>query len=362
MTDYYALFRPLLERGRVVYFVYHLAEQQVVYVNEAFEQLFGDPADHINDDLPHLLRRLHPDDQQHVAQLLAQAGPDELLENIELRLIRPDKGTQWLNVCLCRVLGPEGQIYLTGCVEDITPLKENMLNLQRFGTKKNAVLEILSHDLAGPLLALQQLTEHLEREVEGQLSASAEKMLHMMQRTCRDSVNLIHDFVDTEFLESANIELNLERTDLVLWAGTLVGEYQRSEATLHLNFTLEAPAEPVYVHIDVDKFHQVMNNLISNAVKFTPAGGQVTLRVEPLPDRVRMCVADTGIGIPEPLQPHLFEKFTKARRPGLRGEKTTGLGMSVIQTIVELHQATISFTSVEGEGSNFVIDLPAPTA
>ncbi|TGE29362.1 PAS domain-containing sensor histidine kinase [Hymenobacter metallicola] len=361
MTDHYALFRPLLERGRVVYFVYDSAEQRVVYVSKAFEQLTGDPADHINEDLPHLLRRLHPDDQQHVVQLLEQAEPEQVLEGIELRLTRPDGGIQWLNVSLCRVPGPDNKPYLTGTAEDITPIKEGMQNLQRFGTKKNAVLEILSHDLAGPLLVLQQLTEHLERETNGQLSAQAQKMLLLMQRTCRESVNMIHDFVDAEFLESANIELNLERTDLVVWVKTLVEEYQRSEDLLHLEFSLEAPPEPVYVHIDVDKFHQVINNLISNAVKFTPLGGQIMLRIEPQAEQVLLGVADTGIGIPEPMQPYLFEKFTKARRPGLRGEKTTGLGMSVIQTIVELHQATISFVSAEGQGSTFTIALPALT-
>ncbi|PJJ61072.1 PAS domain-containing sensor histidine kinase [Hymenobacter chitinivorans] len=361
MTDYYALFRPLLELGRTAYFVYLPAEHRVVYVSEAFQLLTGDPAQHVNEDLPHLLKRLHPDDRQYVAHRLEQAGLDEVLEGLELRLSRSDGNTQWLSVNLCRVLGPDGQEYLTGSALDVTRSKENIINLQKFGTKKNAVLEILSHDLAGPLLMLQQLTEQLELDTQGHLSAHAQKMLSLMQRTCRDSVSLIHDFVDAEFMESASVELHLTRTDLVVWMKTLVEEYQRTETLLHLHFDLQAPDFPVYVNVDMDKFHQVINNLISNAVKFTPDGGHITVRVEADQDRVRVIVADTGVGIPARYQPVLFDKFTKARRPGLRGEKTTGLGMSVIQTIVELHQGQVSFTSTEGEGSTFVVELPAAT-
>ncbi|UOQ52396.1 PAS domain-containing sensor histidine kinase [Hymenobacter cellulosivorans] len=362
MTDYHALFRPLLELGRTAYFVYHPAEHRIVYVSEAAQLITGDPAEHANDDLPHLLRRLHPDDEQYLTHRLEQAGLEEVLEGLEVRLARPDGGTQWLSVNLCRVLGPDdGQEYLVGSAVDVTAAKENTINIQKFGTKKNAVLEILSHDLAGPLLMLQQLTEQLELETQGNLSAPAQKMLSLMQRTCRDSVNLIHDFVDAEFMESASVELNLSRTDLVVWMKTLVEEYQRTESLLHLHFTLEAPAHPVYANVDIDKFHQVVNNLISNSVKFTPDGGHITVRVEAESDKVRVVVADTGVGIPAKYQPVLFDKFTKARRPGLRGEKTTGLGMSVIQTIVELHRGLITFTSTEGEGTTFVVDLPAAT-
>jgi two-component system sensor histidine kinase VicK len=362
MTDYYALFRPLLARGRAVYFIYHLAEQRVVYISETFEQLTGDPADHVNEDLPFWLKRIHPDDRRHVEQCLEKAAPEEVLEGLELRLTRTDGGTQWLGLTLSRTLDADGLAYLTGSVLDITKQKEVQLNLQKFGTKKNAVLEILSHDLAGPLMMMQQLTEQLEYEVKehghGELAEPTQKILHMMRRTCRDSISLIHDFVDAEFMESANVELNLERTDLVAWIGLLMGEYQRNETLMHLQFDFEVPDEPVYIPLDVDKFHQVVNNLLSNAIKFTPDGGRITARIEPHDDRVLVSVRDTGIGIPEKLQPLLFDKFTKARRPGLRGEKTTGLGMSVIRTIVELHHGRVTFSSTEGQGSNFVIELP----
>ena len=82
------------------------------------------------------------------------------------------------------------------------------------------------------------------------------------------------------------------------------------------------------------------------------------MRVAPGPGSVRVQVQDTGIGIPAVLQPHFFDRFTKARWPGLRGEKTTGLGMSIIKTIVELQQGRIWFASAENQGTTFFIELP----
>jgi two-component system sensor histidine kinase VicK len=96
--------------------------------------------------------------------------------------------------------------------------------------------------------------------------------------------------------------------------------------------------------------------MISNAIKFTPNGGRIGMRLAPQGERVVVSVADTGVGIPEAL---LFDKFTKARRPGLRGEQSTGLSMSVINTIVGLHQGRIWFDSTEGTGTTFHIELSA---
>ncbi len=116
--------------------------------------------------------------------------------------------------------------------------------------------------------------------------------------------------------------------------------------------------EKIYVPIDEYKFIQVINNLISNAIKFTPDGGVITVRIKPEKETVQISVSDTGVGIPEHLQEGLFEKFTKARRPGLKGEPSVGLGMSIIKTIVEWHGGKIWFESKENKGTTFHIELP----
>jgi two-component system sensor histidine kinase VicK len=152
-------------------------------------------------------------------------------------------------------------------------------------------------------------------------------ILNLMHETCARGVNLIHDFVDHEFLESANVELNLRRTDLTVWIAMLLEEYQRSESHTHLHFEYRAPTHPVYANIDVNKFQQVINNLVSNAIKFTPDGGTVTIELAQQADTIRLTVA--------------------------------GLGMSVIQTLVHLHGGQVAATSQEGAGTQVTIELPA---
>ena len=358
MPEYLDLFRPLLAHSNEIYFAYDLGEQRVAYVSPAYEQIVGDPSEHIHDDLPHLLGRVHPDDWQSLVQRVTQAAPEEYIQDVEVRLNQTPEGTQWMRVSVCPQQLPGGARYLVGTVRDITREKEVIIVGEKFNTKKNATLEILSHDLAAPLALLQQLTEQLTWEM-GDSSNSAQEVLQLMQRTCTQGVNLIRDFVDNEFLESSSVVLRLERADLVAWLRTTMEEYQRSEQRLRLSFDVVAADEPLYISFDINKLQQVINNLVSNAIKFTPDGGHIGVSVERRDAYALLKVADSGIGIPADMQEVLFDKFTKARRPGLRGERTTGLGMSVIKTIVELHQGRIWLESAEGQGTTFYVELPA---
>ena len=329
-----------------------------MYVSDAYAILTGDPLSHVHEDWPVLLKAIHPDDWQYLRQRVAQAAPTgELVEDVELRLTRASH-TQWLCVSVQQVAVPGEPTCLVGTVRDITREKEAAINTLLFNTKKNATLEILAHDLAGPLSLLQQLTDQLAWEVPD-ASTEARELLHLMGRTCQQSTNLIRDFLDAEFLESASVQLKPERADLAAWLRVLLEEYQKSEQFAQLHVEFVPPAQPLYVHCDVNKLQQVINNIISNAIKFTPEGGRISVRLDRYDSKARIAVADTGIGIPEALKPALFEKFTKARRPGLRGEKATGLGMSVMKTIVQLHQGRIWLDSTEGQGTTVYVELPA---
>jgi len=358
MLEYLDLLRPLLEHSNEIYFAYDLGEQRVVYVSAAYEQIIGDPSEHIHEDLPHLLTRVHPDDWQFLQQRVVQAAVEELVQDVEVRLNRTAENTQWMRVSVCTRQLPTGARYLVGAVRDITREKDALINGEKFNTKKNATLEILSHDLAAPLALLQQLTEHLTWELETS-NDKVQEVLRLMQRTCTQGVNLIRDFVDNEFLESSNVDMRLERADLVAWLRTTIEEYERSEQHMHLHFSFRPAEQPIYVSFDVNKLQQVVNNLVSNAIKFTPDGGSIAVSIEHRGDYALLTVTDTGIGIPANLQEVLFEKFTKARRPGLRGERSTGLGMSVIKTIMDLHKGRIWLESAEGQGTTFYLELPA---
>jgi two-component system sensor histidine kinase VicK len=356
MPDYLPLFHSFLAQRGEVCFAYDFTTKRVVYVSEAYEHLTGDPASLVHEDWPYLRAAIHPDDWQYLCQQVAQAAPGTVVENVELRLER--RSCQWLCVSVQRTTDAQGQPFLVGAVRDITAAKMVLLTGEKFNTKKNATLEILSHDLAGPLAMMQQFTDQLRYELP-QASAMANQLLDMMQRICQQGTDLIRDFVDTEFLESANVEMNIERADLAAWLGQAMQQYQETEQLTQLHFEYAPSEQPFYVNFDINKLQQVLNNLVSNAIKFTPDGGHIRVCLERHGAYARFTVADTGVGIPAALQPLLFDKFTKARRPGLRGEKTTGLGMSVIQTIVGLHQGRIWVESAEGQGTTMYVEVPA---
>ncbi|RZM21235.1 MAG: ATP-binding protein, partial [Pedobacter sp.] len=171
-------------------------------------------------------------------------------------------------------------------------------------------------------------------------------------------IKLIRDFIDQEFIESASVKLVRSRVELVGKISTASQDYLNMQESLRVNFSCRSNRNTVFAEIDEDKFMQVINNLVSNALKFTPEGGKIDIYIRENKKEVLITVADTGIGIPKRFHATLFEKFTDARRSGLRGERSTGLGMSIIKSIVEWHEGKIWFVSEEGSGTTFFIQLP----
>nr|WP_230688124.1 ATP-binding protein [Hymenobacter jeongseonensis] len=169
---------------------------------------------------------------------------------------------------------------------------------------------------------------------------------------------MIRDLINLEFLASANTDLKRDRIEVGAALRAPLEDLQREQDLLGHPFAYTLPAEPVYARLDVNKITQVLTNLVSNAIKFTPDGKRVAVRVEAAAGSVRIHVSDEGIGIPVALQPYLFERFTKARRAGLRGEQTTGLGLAICKTIVEWHQGTLRVYSTEGQGTTFTVEIP----
>ncbi|MBX0292616.1 PAS domain-containing sensor histidine kinase [Hymenobacter sp. HSC-4F20] len=360
MLDFATLFRPLADRSQVLYFAYRLETGQVEYVSPAYEAVIKRAPEAVNEDLPELLARLHPEDQEFASARLNHVLQGKFVEDVELRLL-PPRGVlqriQWLCLTVGRVEQAPGYTYLTGTVHDITRAREYIDNANRFNKKKNITLEVLSHDLAGPFIMIKQVAGYVSERIEKLQDTQLTELLLTMQTTCQDSVNLIRDFVDHEFLESSNVELKLERLDLATELRTLVAEYEKSGDEIQKRFTFDGPPT-CYLYLDENKFMQVVNNLVSNSIKFTPDGGHIHVSVQDSGEQVLVAVADNGIGISKKYENTLFERFTPARRPGLRGEKSTGLGMSIIKVIVELHQGTISYESEEGQGTTFYIRLP----
>lgn len=354
------LLQQVLDVSPQTFFLYDADTSRVLFVSAAYERLFPERRrENATTDLPDLLALLPPADQKYALHCLRELIAGQHCDDLLLRLQpRPEVPVRWLNMQAQRSFSPEGHVLLSGTVSDVTVEQEYLRNADKYMAKKNTTLEILSHDLAGPFNMLQQLAEFLEERTRALEDDQVQKMLRIMRDTCRDSVNLIRDFVDGEFMDSASVDFKPGRVDLVPALQDVIDMYQRGQHLVAKHFSFHPGLPTLLVDIDNNKFLQVINNLVSNAIKFTREGGHIAVGLEQRPDHVLVTVADDGIGIPAHLLPVLFDRFTKARRPGLRGEKTTGLGMHIIETIVRLHKGHIWVESQENVGTTFFIRLP----
>ena len=306
-----------------------------------------------------LLDSVHPEDREYVVQQFHKIMNGEAGKDIEFRIQFPDKSVKWLCVNAALNEKESAECVITGGAEDVTAIKGKTAFLKRSMAKKGSVLSILVHDLAGPLKNINGICYLIKEELKEYNNPELDKMIGMVTKTSERSMHLIKEFVTQDFLESTSVEVTKKRTDIVAELREVIKQYKSFEEFAgSKTFNLHSSNDKVYVKIDAYKFMQVINNLISNAVKFTHEGGVINLYVEEKEEDVLIIVADNGVGIPASLQGVLFEKFTKARREGLKGEPTIGLGMSIVKTIVEWHNGRIWFESKEKKGTTFYIEIP----
>lgn len=355
------VFEPLAAQTSTVYFCYRPADQQVLYVSPAYEHVLGGIITAVNEELPAWLAALHPDDRPYLTERLTYAATQCIaVEEVLIRVFQPNGHLRWLTLTAVGHMPSDGTPgpLLIGQLVDVTRTQAILENANRYQAKKNSMLEILSHDLASPLVLVEQASEYITEKVEHLADTQLNQLIGNIRQACREGVDIIRDFVDQEFLDSTAVDLKLVRLDLAERLHIVIDNYQERQHAAGHTFQFTKSHASIYAQIDENKFLQVINNLIGNAIKFTPNGGHIRMYLTQHPQHLLITVEDNGIGIPQEQQARLFERFTPARRVGLRGEKTTGLGMSIIKTIVELHHGRIWVESEEGQGSRFFIQLP----
>ncbi|MGI4863091.1 MAG: ATP-binding protein [Janthinobacterium lividum] len=358
MSDYPAFFMEQAEAGPHIQFIYDVPAARVAFVNAAYQTVLGGHPAQVNAELPALLARLHPDDRVFLAHYWKLWVRGQMLGEIEIRLLREGAADHWFVLTPSYQQTAPGGELVGGTLRDISEQKAYQANADRFNARKNAALEILSHDLSGSFAQVQLIADYLRQEVKAPVGSRIPELLRVLKTTSQNSMNMIRGLVAVEFLASVNTDLKRDRVEVGAVLGEALDQLLQGEALLGHYFTYSLPPQPVYANLDVNKFTQVLINLVSNAFKFTPNEGQVSVTVAADSACVRLQVQDNGVGIPAALLPVLFERFTPARRPGLRGEPTNGLGLMLCKTIVEWHQGTITVASTEGVGTTFTVEIP----
>ncbi|MFD2288845.1 PAS domain-containing sensor histidine kinase [Pedobacter petrophilus] len=352
MESKLSLLNRFIEEDTLLYFAIDLNQECIVEHNNAFATFFNEID--FNSDHQNIVALVFPEDIGYLQAAYQDLQPGVMSDNIEFRMVLQQRTYHLLANVLIDKDDPN---ILSGRVTDITEKKIYIEKLMEYTNKKNAVLNIVSHDLAGPLGSIQMLSSLLKKHLKENTEERITKIIDMIEANSKRGIKMIQEFIKKEFLESIGVELLKKRRNLVEKIEQLLDEYKSSELHLDLTFVFKCALPEVYVFIDEVKFMQAVNNLISNAIKFTPDHGTITICLQVTENIVQLSIEDTGIGIPEKFHEKLFDKFNLAGRTGLRGEHSVGLGMSIIKTIVEWHEGKIWFESEENKGTTFFIAL-----
>jgi PAS domain S-box-containing protein len=226
---------------------------------------------------------------------------------------------------------------------------------------KSQFLATMSHELRTPLNAIGGYTELLQMELRGPLTPGQREDLTRIQRSQRHLLGLINDLLSFARIETGHIELSVEPVlveDVLLVVEALV---EPQIAAKSLTYARDGGAANVTCLADADKFQQVLTNLVSNAVKFTPSGGEVRLSWEAAPEQVHIRVRDSGPGIPASKHEAIFEPFVQLGGSLTRLTEGAGLGLAISRELSRAMGGDVTVESEVGRGSTFTVSLPRPT-
>ncbi|SHN22853.1 sensor histidine kinase KdpD [Chitinophaga sp. CF418] len=233
-------------------------------------------------------------------------------------------------------------------------IEDKNREIEKANQLKNKILAIVAHDLRNPISGIRSVT-HLMQEYP-YTKDQEEKYLYWIMDACKTADQIIEELL----MAAKQRELDLLQTDYVSLNDWLkhVRDNWLQKSNFNREIGLELPQQELKARIHTGKMQRVVDNLLHNAAKFTPAEGYITLGMQQHRGGVRISIKDTGIGIPEKLLPTLFDQFTASSRQGLNNEPSNGLGLHICKQLVQEHGGSIYVSSKENQGTIFNIDLP----
>jgi signal transduction histidine kinase len=238
--------------------------------------------------------------------------------------------------------------------------RAGVMTLAKTEQLKTDFFSMVTHDLRNPAGSIKTAILMLLEDETGPLNSEQRALIEIAQISADKLINLINNYLDYARIDAGFLELVTEETDLreivrvSARPAALEAEYR--EQTLRLDL----PDCPVRAEADAHRLGHAIDNLLGNAIKYTPRGGRIDVRVWNAGDHAAIQVSDTGYGIPPDQIPELFQRFRRARDSAARGIRGTGLGLLIVKEIVERHGGTVEVISegVRGKGSTFTVRLP----
>ncbi|PPT06057.1 Circadian input kinase A [Geitlerinema sp. FC II] len=353
---------------------YHLDTGQIEWSEETF-RIFKRDLHRGAPTYAELDACIHPDDRPRHRDTVEQAVAAQQSFAVEYRFYRDTGELGYLSARGEPIFDANGQLWgFLGTVLDITDrkgfeetLRRTNAELARATRLKDEFLANMSHELRTPLNAILGISEGLLEQVYGALDDREIKAIGIIERSGRHLLELINDILDLSKIEAGHLELHRSPTTLLPLCESSLSFVKQMAAKKNIHLHLEVRDNSVVLDIDERRMRQVLVNLLSNAVKFTPEGGRVSLDVSLVSESsdandkfyAVFAVSDTGIGIAPEDCDRLFEPFVQIDSRLCRTYRGTGLGLSLVKRLTELHGGRIEVDSRVGGGSCFTVWIPA---
>ena len=327
-----------------------------IYFSRQWKAMLGYADEEISNHIDEWHQRIYPDDMAALKTEMDNhlSGQSALYKN-EHRVLCKDGTYKWI---LDQGMVVERDQYqnpvrMIGTHTDISERK-------LIDKMKNEFISTVSHELRTPLTSIRGSLGLINGGAAGEIPARAASLLAIAHKNTERLLLLINDILDLQKIESGNMPFEFKTISLLAFISDAIETNRpfahEQEVELVLNTHLEGDVEII---ADYSRLIQVMNNLLSNAAKFSPAASTINVDITVNQHDIIIAIHDQGPGIPEEFRDKLFDKFTQSDASDTRHIGGTGLGLSIARLIVEKHNGTISYDTVMGQGTTFFIHLPA---
>lgn len=347
-------FQALLELAPDAVLIVNTAGD-IVIVNSEAEKLFGYNRDELlGTKVWLLLAPQYRDPQPSADSFFALPQVRATRGRLELR-VRRKGGREFPAEISFSPLDLEGEQLISGAIRDISERVEEVERNERI---KDEFVSTVSHELRTPLTAISGAMALLLGKHDNGMPDSSKHLLKIAHSNCQRLVRLVNDILAIEKVESGRVVYVLKTLDLRAIVEQTIEDNRELAEGAGVTVRLEAPPGPCELNVDADRIIQVLTNLISNAVRYSPPGGEVVVNLAKRDGKVQLSVRDHGAGIPESFRPRIFSKFAQADRSDLRAKGGTGLGLSIVKQIITMLGGTVGFDDAPGGGTIFFVELP----
>jgi len=243
-------------------------------------------------------------------------------------------------------------------IKEKNQLAETNKKLSLLNEEKNRILGIAAHDLRNPIGTILGFAQLLSQRFYKISADEINKFLSVIINSSNFSLNLLNDLLDISKIESGKVQLNYTKINYIDFIKTIIEQNQIIARQKDITISFQQKTNDFIARIDVQKIEQVLNNLLSNSIKYSDAGTDVLLRLSVSGNFFKTEIMDQGQGIPEEDIPKIFNPFQTTRVKSTAEEKSTGLGLAITKKIISEHGGEIYVESEQGKGSNFYFLLP----